>query len=71
MTQSNNWTIFIDTVAAQKNNTLPHLNMFLARDQIAVMAKESGFKVLEFVDSSAPNWGGHALWQSVCLLERV
>jgi ubiquinone/menaquinone biosynthesis C-methylase UbiE len=43
MTQSNNWTIFLDTVAAQKNNTLPHLNMFLSRDQIEVMAKESGF----------------------------
>jgi ubiquinone/menaquinone biosynthesis C-methylase UbiE len=70
MTQANNWTIFNDTVAAQKQNTLPHLNMFLSRDQIQVMAQNTGFKVLEFVDSGAPHWGGHALGQSVCLLEK-
>lgn len=71
MNQSNNWTIFLDTVAAQRNNTLPHLNMFLSKDQIEVMAKESGFKILKFVDSVAPNWGGHALGQSVCLVEKL
>ena len=70
MTQLNNWSIFVDTVAATKRNTLPHLNMFLSRDQIEVMARESGFKVLKFVDSVAPDWGGHALGQSACLLEK-
>jgi len=70
MTQYNNWSIFIDTVAATKTNTLPHLNMFLAKDQIEVMSKECGFKILKFVESGNPNWGGQALGQSVCLLEK-
>jgi len=64
------WHIFESTVAQQKSNTLPVLNMFMERNVIRNWAEHIGFKVIELIDGHAPRFDGKALGQSVALLEK-
>lgn len=66
------WQVFQDSVERQKSSTLPHLNAFLSRDQITVMAKKIGFLVTEFTSGSEVRWlkGRHPLGQSLAILKK-
>ncbi|HEX2753705.1 MAG TPA: class I SAM-dependent methyltransferase [Alphaproteobacteria bacterium] len=65
------WVIFDHTVAHQRQSVSAPLNMFMDRIQIEVLAKHAGFKIVEFIDSSAERWSGHALGQSIAILEKI
>lgn len=71
MNINSHWGIFMDTVSAQRANTLVHLNMFLDRSQIELMAKGAGFSVQKLIDSDDARWSGHALGQSICILKKM
>lgn len=49
---ASNYEIFEATAAAYKDNSLVHLNMFLSKDQIRLLAKKTGFKVIKFDETS-------------------
>ncbi len=65
-----NWTIFEATVAAQRTNAAPHLNMFLEKSVITHWANHIGFKVLEMINGDVGHFDGDALGQSVAILEK-
>ncbi len=66
------WTTFADSAEAQKKapGTM-HLNAYLERDQIAVLASRIGFAVIEFIGGFDPRWDGRFLGQSVAILEKA
>jgi ubiquinone/menaquinone biosynthesis C-methylase UbiE len=65
------WPVFEATVKAQRKSFVPHLNQFIARDQIAVWARSLGFAAPKFVDSTAAPWGTPGpLGQTIALLTR-
>ncbi len=64
------WAIFESTVIHQKQNTLPVLNTFMERNQIAKWADHLGFGIVEFIDGTDQRFDGMALGQSIAILEK-
>ena len=62
------WSIFAQTVEAQRLSVLPHLNMFIERNAIDVWCERLGFRRDGFVGAAEPCWDGQALGQSVAIL---
>jgi len=64
------WGIFMDTLAATKQSTLPHLNTYIERSAINMWAHKLGLAVEQYIASGEPLWNGHALGQSVVVLRK-
>ena len=67
---ASHWGVFEATVIQQEQNTAPHLNMFLEKSVIEIWANHIGYKVIEFIDGIAKEFDGHALGQSIVILEK-
>lgn len=65
-----NWQIFEDSAMHQRSGTLAHLNMFLERAQISLMAKHIGFDIVELIDAYDARWNGQHLGQSLAILSK-
>lgn len=72
LAEPSHWQIFEDSAQQQKNSTLPHLNAFLERNQIEVMADKIGFTVREFISGTMSGWeaSGKSLGQSMVILDK-
>ncbi len=69
--QPEHWTVFAQTVEAQRNSSLPALNMFIERNAIDEWCHHLGFARELFVGAVEPHWDGLALGQSVAVLRRA
>lgn len=66
------WRIFAQTVSTQRASTVPHLNQFIERNQIAVWAERLGYTDVAFIDGHAAPWpSGEALGQSIAILTKA
>ena len=65
------WRIFKDTVEAQRQSQLPHLNTFIERSAIDAWSRHLDLSVVEFIDGSDKRWSGQALGQSLVILEKA
>ncbi len=65
------WTVFEMTVKQQKESHLPHLNMFIERNQITAWAQHLAFRVEAFIDGDKPAAGIEPLGQSLAILRPV
>lgn len=65
------WEVFRTSVAAQKQTALPHLNSFLERGQIEVLAAHAGFVVERYIDGLEPVVGEQSLGQSTAILRKA
>jgi 2-polyprenyl-3-methyl-5-hydroxy-6-metoxy-1,4-benzoquinol methylase len=63
------WVVFEHTVEMTRANAGDHLNMFLERSTIDLWARKLGLAVEGYFPSSA-TWNGHALGQSIAVLEK-
>lgn len=68
--QPGHWQVFTETVTAQRNNVLPHLNMFIERDVINLWAGKLGFAVEHLVGATEALWSDGPLGQSVAILRK-
>lgn len=64
------WPIFVDTVEGAKRSSRPHLNMFIERNVIEIMAAKVGFSNVKFYDATTTISHRGALGQSVALLTK-
>jgi ubiquinone/menaquinone biosynthesis C-methylase UbiE len=64
------WTVFESMVQSQRNQTTPHLNMFIERNVIESWSRRLGFKVERFIEGGEGVGGGAALGQSTVILQR-
>jgi len=64
------WSIFISTVNAQRNNTLPHLNNFIEKSVIKIWAEKLGFEIIEIIDGNNRKFNGNCLGQSIAVLRK-
>ncbi|MFO1112742.1 MAG: class I SAM-dependent methyltransferase, partial [Rhodospirillales bacterium] len=65
------WSIFEQTLEAQRLSSIPHLNMFIERNAIDVWCNRLGFRQEAIVGAAFPCWGGQALGQSVAILRKI
>jgi ubiquinone/menaquinone biosynthesis C-methylase UbiE len=66
------WETFRSTCEAQRNATLPHLNMFIERGAIRTWCEKLELSVLEFIDGPDDRWEqGHSLGQSMVIVEKA
>jgi ubiquinone/menaquinone biosynthesis C-methylase UbiE len=71
LAEPGHWSIFEQTVEAQRRSALPHLNMFIERNAIDLWCERLGFQREAFVGAAEPRWDGHALGQSVAILRKI
>jgi ubiquinone/menaquinone biosynthesis C-methylase UbiE len=64
------WDVFEQTVNAQKNNTLPVLNMFIERSVVEIWAEKLEYKVVEIIGGNETMFNGKAMGQSVAILKK-
>jgi len=64
------WNVFDATIKAQKNSTVPHVNMFMEKSVIHKWADHLGYKVIELINGDVTCFEGKALGQSVAILEK-
>lgn len=64
------WEIFEESAKQQLAQTLPHLNMFVERSQIWLLAKHAGLEIVEFIDTDDARWNGQCLGQSLVILQK-
>lgn len=65
------WSIFDDTVDAERSENATHLNQFIERNVIDLWSDRIGFHREAFIGDDEAPWGDpHALGQSVAILVR-
>lgn len=64
------WTVFEQTVAAQRASNTPHLNTFIERNAIQVLAERIGLRVERFIEGAEKVGGGEALGQSTVIISK-
>lgn len=69
--EPDHWRVFYDTAQAVRTDQLPHLNVFMERNAIGVLASRSGFAVRELIAGGSAPWGSRALGQAVAILEKA
>jgi ubiquinone/menaquinone biosynthesis C-methylase UbiE len=67
---NNHWDVFNYTIAAQRDNTTPHLNMFIERGAIEVWAQRGGWRVDRYIDGSEAVGDGEPLGQSTVIMTK-
>ena len=67
---NNHWTVFDRTVADQRGQTTPHLNMFIERNVIQVWAKRLGFEIERFIEGTETVGDAEYLGQSTVIMRR-
>lgn len=64
LNEPRHWKIF------EASDHAKHLNTFIERSQWDVWANRSGFSVVEYIGAYNSRWNGHALGQSVAILQK-
>jgi ubiquinone/menaquinone biosynthesis C-methylase UbiE len=65
------WDSFLGEVAGRRAfGGGAHLNTMIERNAIACWANALGYKVQSIVGGTQAPWGGSALWQAVCVLQK-
>jgi len=64
------WTVFEQTLEAQRNSEAPHLNTFIERNAIGTWCDHIGFKVVEFANGWESVRSTPPLGQSIAVLQK-
>jgi SAM-dependent methyltransferase len=66
----NHWTVFANTVAAQRTMSVPHLNMFIERNAIELWCSKLDLTLVKFIDGTEAHWRTGPLGQAVAIVEK-
>jgi ubiquinone/menaquinone biosynthesis C-methylase UbiE len=65
------WSVFDQTIQAQRDNTTPHLNMFIERGAIKVWAQRGGWQIDRYIEGWEAVGDGGPLGQSTVILTKA
>jgi Methyltransferase domain len=69
--EDNHWAIFDHTIQVQRDNTTPHLNMFIERGAIEVWARRGGWEIDRYIGGMEAVGDAGPLGQSTVIMTKV
>jgi hypothetical protein len=67
---NNHWSVFDYTISAQRDNNVPHLNIFIERGAIEIWAQHGSWLIERYIDGSEAVGDGGPLGQSTVILTK-